>query len=244
MTAANLLESGLPTHLPAPLALSFDLDDTLWPIWSAIERAELVLHGWLTEHAPATAARYDAAGLRALRNAVADRHPEWGHDLSRIRRVSLQEALTLSGDDPSLTDAGFEVFFDARQQVTLYPDVPDALDRLARRFPLIAVTNGNSELDRVGLDGVFQDSLSAFRIGVAKPHPKIFLAACERLGVEPGRVLHTGDDLMLDVNGALDAGLQAVWLRREVGMEEPAPPLKAPYRVFDNLTRLADALGC
>jgi len=243
MTAGKLLESGLPTQLP-PLALSFDLDDTLWPIWVAIERAERVLHAWLVEHAPATAAQFDAAGLRAVRNAVADRHPEWGHDLSRIRRMSLHEALTVSGDDPSLTDAGFEVFFDARQQVTLYPEAREALDRLARRFPLIAVTNGNSELDRTGLDGLFQDSLSAFRVGVAKPNPRIFLAACERLGLAPGRVLHVGDDLMLDVNGALEAGLQAAWLRREVAVDEPAPPLNAPYRVFDNLTRLADALGC
>ena len=243
MTASKLSESVLPTN-PPPLALSFDLDDTLWPIWPAIERAEQVLHGWLAEHAPATAARYDAAGLRALRNAMADRHPEWGHDLSRIRRASLCEALTLAGDDPSLTDAGFDVFFEARQQVTLYADAREALDRLAQRFPLIAVTNGNSELDRMGLDGLFQDSISAFRFGAAKPDPRIFLAACDRLGVAPGRMLHVGDDLILDVNGALEAGLQAVWLRREVAVDEPAPPLNAPYRVFENLAGLADALGC
>ena len=73
MTAANLLESGLPTHLPPPLALSFDLDDTLWPIWSAIERAEQVLHGWLTDHAPATAARWAAPPATAQRCAPARR---------------------------------------------------------------------------------------------------------------------------------------------------------------------------
>lgn len=243
MTSGNLTESGLPTN-PPPLALSFDLDDTLWPIWPTIERAERVLHGWLGQHAPATAARFDAAGLRALRNAVGERHPEWGHDLSRMRLESLREALVLAGDDPSLAEGGFVVFFEARQQVTLYADARDALHRLAARFPLIAVTNGNSELTRVGLDTLFRDSLSAIRFGVGKPDPRIFLAACERLGAAPGRVLHIGDDLMLDVNGALGAGLQAVWLRREVGVDEPAPALGAPYRVFDNLTRLADALGC
>ena len=33
-------------------AISIDLDDTLWPIWPTIERAERVLHDWLTGHAP------------------------------------------------------------------------------------------------------------------------------------------------------------------------------------------------
>mgnify|MGYP003353772201 CR=1 FL=1 len=34
-----------------PRALTLDLDDTLWPVWPAIERAEAVLHDWLKAHA-------------------------------------------------------------------------------------------------------------------------------------------------------------------------------------------------
>src|SRR6218665_1634283 len=116
MTAGTLPESGLPT-IPPPLALSFDLDDTLWPIWPTIARAEGLLHAWLATHAPRTAQRFDAAGLRALRNDIARRHPEWGHDLSRMRRESLREGLSLAGDDPALAEPAFEVFFEARQQV-------------------------------------------------------------------------------------------------------------------------------
>ena len=33
-------------------AISLDLDDTLWPVWPAIERAERVLHAWLVKEAP------------------------------------------------------------------------------------------------------------------------------------------------------------------------------------------------
>lgn len=243
MQIGNPPERQLPAISP-PAALSFDLDDTLWPIWPTIERAERLLHAWLTEAAPATARRFDTAGLRALRNTVAQQHPEWGHDLSRMRRESLREALVQAADDPALAEPGFAVFFEARQQVELYADARDGLLRLAKRFPLVAVTNGNSDLARVGLDHLFQASFSAQRFGVGKPDARIFHAACAHLGVAPADVLHVGDDLLLDVNGALDAGLQAVWLRRGEPAAEPPPGLTAPYHVFDELGPLADALGC
>jgi putative hydrolase of the HAD superfamily len=55
--------------IPARIrALTLDLDDTLWPVWPAIQRAEAALHGWLLRHAPATAARFDVVALRALRD--------------------------------------------------------------------------------------------------------------------------------------------------------------------------------
>lgn len=242
MTASNSPEAARPAIDP-PRALSFDLDDTLWPIWPTIERAERLLHGWLANEAPATAARFDPAGLRALREEVALRSPHWAHDLTRMRRESLREALARAGDDVALAEPAFEVFFEARQQVVLFDDARAGLERLARRYPLIAVTNGNSDLARVGLDGLFVENISASRFGVGKPDPRIFRAACERLGQAPADVLHVGDDLVLDVTGALDAGLQAVWLNRG-GSAEGAPALNAPYHVFEDLDRLALALGC
>ena len=52
-------------------AITLDLDDTLWPIWPTIARAEAVLLDWLAEHAPATRALHaSTAALRALRDRV------------------------------------------------------------------------------------------------------------------------------------------------------------------------------
>ena len=50
----------------APLAITLDLDDTVWPIAPVIARAEAALDGWLREHAPATARRWPADAMRAL----------------------------------------------------------------------------------------------------------------------------------------------------------------------------------
>jgi len=55
-------------------AITLDLDDTLWPIWPVIERAEQALHEWLEAHCPRTAARFPIVEMRALRASVADAH--------------------------------------------------------------------------------------------------------------------------------------------------------------------------
>ena len=222
-----------------PRALTLDLDDTLWPIWPTIERAESVLHAWLQVHAPATAQRFDRAGLRSLRDAVAAESPHWLHDLSAIRTESLRRALLLAGENPALSQAAFEVFFEARQQVVLYDDALVALERLARRYPLMALTNGNADLERIGLAPFFRGSVTARGLGVAKPDRRIFHHACAEMGCEPAQVLHIGDDFELDVKGALNAGLQAVWLRRE--SHGPADA-REEVSVFSDLTALADAL--
>jgi FMN hydrolase / 5-amino-6-(5-phospho-D-ribitylamino)uracil phosphatase len=228
--------------MTAIAALTLDLDDTLWPVWPAIERAEERLMHWLAEHAPATAAVHDRATLRALRNAVALEQPGWQHDLSRIRLESIRRALAGQGDNPALAEAAFEVFFAERQRVEFFADVIPALDRLAARWPIIALSNGNADVGCIGLGRYFRGAVSAREFGVGKPDAAIFLAACERAGAAPGAVLHIGDDGELDVDGALGAGLRAAWVARP-DLPPPARPRGTPHHRVDDLLVLADQLG-
>jgi 2-haloalkanoic acid dehalogenase type II len=220
-------------------AITLDLDDTLWPVWPAIERAEAALQGWLRLHAPKTAARFDLDGMRDMRATVTAEHPALAHDLSALRRESIRRMLGASGEAPALAEPAFEAFFAARQRVDLYDDALPALQRLARRWPLLALSNGNADIARIGLSPWFQGSLAARDIGVGKPDPRIFQAACERLGCQPDEVLHVGDDLALDVHGALAAGLQAAWICRAA----PVTPQPAPCWQGADLTSLVAALG-
>lgn len=230
--------------IPARIrALTLDLDDTLWPVWPAIERAEGALHGWLLRHAPATAACFDLAGLRALRDQVSRERPEWSHDLSALRRESVRMALAAASEDESLAEAAFEVFFAERHRVDFYPDVLEALQRLSSAYPLLALSNGNAELARVGLAPWFRGSLSAREFGVGKPDRRIFAEACRRLGFAPDEVLHVGDDLELDVRGAHDAGLQVVWVCRGDRREGQGAGIDGVVSVCD-LHALAEKLGC
>jgi putative hydrolase of the HAD superfamily len=50
--------------------------------------------------------------------------------------------------------------------------------------------------------------------GKTKPHPSIFRAVLELLDVEPHEALMVGDTVADDIEGARDAGLQAVLVDR------------------------------
>lgn len=196
-------------------AITLDLDDTLWPVWPTIARAEAALAGWLAAHAPATAALFgDAQALRALRVRMNELRPDLRHDLSALRRESIRMALSDAGDDPQLAEPAFDFFFAERQRVDLFDDALVTLDFLAARYPVVAVSNGNADVQRIGIGRYFAASLSATTLGVAKPDVRIFHAAAQAAGVEPGAVLHVGDDALLDAQGALGAGMQAAWLNK------------------------------
>jgi FMN hydrolase / 5-amino-6-(5-phospho-D-ribitylamino)uracil phosphatase len=194
-------------------AISIDLDDTLWPIWPTIERAEAVLLQWLTEHAPATATLFSSTeSLRAIRNQMVALRPDLVHDLSALRRESIRLALTQAGDEPDLAEPAFDLFFAERQRVELFADAHDTLAFLAARYPVVALSNGNADVHRIGIGHYFKASISATAFGIAKPDARIFHAAASAAQVQPHEVLHVGDDAALDVQGALAAGMQAIWL--------------------------------
>lgn len=194
-------------------AITIDLDDTLWPIWPTIARAEAVLLQWLTDHAPATATLFSSTeSLRAIRNQMVSLRPDLLHDLSALRRESIRLALTQAGDEPALAEPAFELFFAERQRVELFADAHDTLAFLAARYPVVALSNGNADVHRIGIGHYFKASISATAFGIAKPDARIFHAAASAAQVQPHEVLHVGDDAALDVQGALAAGMQAIWL--------------------------------
>lgn len=223
-------------------AITLDLDDTLWPIWPTIARAESVLQAWLAEHAPATRALYAEPGaLRAIRDRMDQLRPDLRHDLSALRRESIRLALSHAGDDPALAEPAFEVFFAERQRVELFEDALPALEYLSSRWPVVALSNGNADVRRVGLGRYFHASISAREAGVAKPDARIFHQGARAAGADPGDVLHIGDDAQLDGLGALQAGLQTVWLNREGAAWPHAGP--APHATVGSLNDLRRLLA-
>lgn len=222
-------------------AISLDLDDTLWPIWPTIARAEQVLHDWLALNAPSTASRYATPhALRELRNEVERQRPELAHDMTALRRESIRAALSSAGDDPALTEPAFELFIAERHNVSFFPDALPALEMLAARYPLVSLSNGNADPARMGLAPFFVASVAALKVGVAKPHARIFHVAAEAVGVKPHEVLHVGDDMLLDVLGARAAGMQAVWINRE-GVHWPHE--ERPHLELPDLSGLVEALA-
>lgn len=223
-------------------AVSIDLDDTLWPIWPTIERAERVLLQWLQTHAPATAQLLQTAeAVRAVRNEIGSLRPDLAHDLNGLRRESIRLALTRAGDDHGLAEPAFDTFFAERQRVDLFDDALPALEFLAARWPIVALSNGTADVHVVGLGQFFHASVSAHRVGFAKPDARIFALAAEAAGVPIDSVLHIGDDAMLDVKGAMDAGMHAVWLNRG-GVDWPHEGA-SPHATVASLAQLCQGLA-
>ena len=203
-------------------ALSFDLDDTLWPIAPTILHAERTLQHWLQTRVPEIAALWPIERMRALRDEVATRAPEIAHDYSAQRLRSLHEVLADQPDCERLAEDAFATFYAARNQVTLFDDAAISLKHLSARYRLASLSNGNADLERIGLSQYFELRLSARDVGVMKPDAAIFTHLCQALALAPAQIAHIGDDHELDVLGAQRAGLFAVWLNRD-GRDWPHP---------------------
>jgi len=221
-------------------AITLDLDDTLWPVDGVITRAEQILHAWLERNAPGVARALPPPEFLLYRRALAQELTHLAHDYTTLRREALKRALTTHGEDPTLAETAMDVFLAARNQVELYPDALDALRRLSARYPVVVLTNGNADVERIGIHGYFTGVVSARSAGMAKPDARIFHLACSIAGHPPRNVLHVGDDAELDVRGAAGAGVRTAWINRNRGAW-PGEPLDSLE--FHDLAALCDWLG-
>jgi FMN phosphatase YigB (HAD superfamily) len=215
-------------------AITLDLDDTLWPIEPVMLRAEQRLDAWLREHCPPVADAYPIPAMRALRDQVAAANPDLAHDFTSQRLLCLRSALTPLGYGETHVEQAFAEF---------YGDALPALERLAARFPLVSLSNGNADLERIGIARFFRFSISSRKFGKAKPAAEIFHAACAGLDLRPDEVLHVGDDPLTDVIGASQAGLRSAWLNRKGEAWTHAVSPDLTIRDLDELARALEAVA-
>ncbi len=222
-------------------AITLDLDDTLWPVWPVIERAEKALEDWLGPRAPMTTVLFSNAATRQeIRAHVVCLRPDLTHNLSAIRREMIRVALFRSGEDTLLADEGYNVFFEERNRVVLFEDALSTLEFLSKRYPLVALSNGNADIGRIGIKPYFQAGINAQEFGIGKPDPRIFHAAAAAVDTSPMNILHIGDDPVLDVLGALNVNMQTVWLNRAAS---PWTHEQTPHATVSNLNQLCVAIA-
>lgn len=200
-----------------PLRLiTFDLDDTLWPVGPVIMRAEHRMRDFLDAHAPIVNQRFDRDGMTALRDRVLKQHPQLVHDISTLRRLILKAALEACHypDVETLAEQAFAAFLDARHDVEYFEDALDTLAYLSRHYTLGALSNGNADIARLGLDQYFSFHLSAESVGRRKPEPEMFERALQEAGVGPDAAVHVGDHVDDDIRGAANVGMSTIWVNR------------------------------
>ena len=99
-----------------------------------------------------------------------------------------------------------------RSHINVPKNTHQVLTELAQKIPLIAITNGNANPLSCGLGQYFSHILKAGPDGRSKPYPDMFDKASSLLNLPHEKILHVGDHLVTDVEGAVNSGLQACWI--------------------------------
>ena len=222
-------------------AITMDLDDTLWEIHPVIHRAERRLYKWLGEHYPRITDKFSRNAIIEQRKEIALEFPQQDHDYTFLRRTVLGRIGVAANYGEQFVDEAMEVFDAVRNDVVVFPEVRPALEELRNDYRLIAVTNGNSNLQKIGIDDLFHDVVTASNAGVAKPAPKIFDVAVRAGGAKAHQTLHVGDHPEIDVEGARAAGLRSVWVNRS-GQRWPNEFAK-PDGIVTHVGQLQSLLG-
>ncbi len=196
--------------------VTFDLDNTLWDVEPVLLRAEQTQYEWLEAHRPAVTSRYDQNGLRHLRVQTWQAHPELAHHISDMRRQSLYEVQILCGYDEQTArrgaDGAFDAFLKVRHQVEPYEKALEVLERLAERYTIGALTNGNADVYKADIGEYFDFAYTAEQLGASKPLPDMFHASLKKTGARPEQFVHVGDNPEHDIQGAREVGFNTVWM--------------------------------
>lgn len=149
-----------------------------------------------------------------------------------LHRKVYVEVLRSSGVPDPQADGLYARLIDP-DQWTPYPDTAEVLSRLSEQGVKVGVISNiafdiRPAFDRLDISKHVDEFLLSYLEEVIKPDPKIFLRACERLGVAPEEALMVGDSEEAD-GGAAGVGCQ-------VAIVDPAPTAERP-------TGLIDAVG-
>jgi len=217
--------------------VTFDLDNTLWDVDAVIRNAERVTRQWFDARIPELYTTLTSDDLLAIRKRIVDERPELAHNLSRIREAVFEQAIATVGrnadESRRLAAEAFQLFLAERHKVSFFDDALDMLERLARRHRLGALTNGNADISRLGLDRFFRFAFCAADVGAAKPAPEMFRAALLHADVREHQMIHVGDNPIDDIRGAADLGISTIWVNFEARNPEAPPATRVVHRLKD-----------
>lgn len=223
-------------------AISFDLDDTLYENFSIILQAEKSLVDYMHDQYPITK-NLDKNFWREQRKQQIHAEPNLKHDMSQLRRLTLksgfaQLGLTNSALDEA-TEKCYQHFYFERSNFRLNENIHSLLKTLSSQLPLVAITNGNVNLQQIGLDSYFSACFNANIKLPMKPDIAMFEAAQLYLNIPHKHILHVGDNLEKDIYGALKAGFQAAWYAHDRVMNLNHEPMQVvPHVQLKQLEQL------
>jgi FMN hydrolase / 5-amino-6-(5-phospho-D-ribitylamino)uracil phosphatase len=163
-------------------------------------------------------ASYDDAREAAALNLK--RHPELLHDDTIWHRFTEEIFVGMGGPEEIASECATEIEqgWEVSENFELFEDVLPVLEELRRaELRLGLVSNGIRDLNEfVAHHKLDVDAIVGSRAhGYVKPHPTIFQAALEELGLAAADAVMVGDSLEEDVEGAQALGMRAILMDRQ-----------------------------
>ena len=195
--------------------ITLDLDDTLWPNKKVIVDAENAWLNFILTKFPNLIDEFSEESLSRVRVDLVEADPSLKNDLTKFRKEIIKETLLRSGvesvDAIYYSNESFNEFFKIRNKVQLYTDAKKILERLYREVIIGALSNGNADLEIIGISNFFKFSLSAKDVKSNKPSPPHFIKALELADCEAQEALHIGDCPVNDIGGARNCNFNTIW---------------------------------
>jgi len=226
--------------------VTFDLDNTLWDNNPVLLRAEQACYDYLQQHAPQIPARYSLADLARLRMSMMEESPQLAAQVSKVRKLAMRRVLEETGHEtaliPPLVEQAFNRFHEERNKVELFEHTVPLLGNLQKKYQLGSITNGNSDLQKIGIAEYFSFSLSAEKVGAKKPRPNIFHAALHKANISPHEMVHIGDHHDDDISGAQQLGIHTIWFNPQKLRWENESDKTPPTAIVHCLSEIPDVL--
>jgi putative hydrolase of the HAD superfamily len=202
-------------------AISFDLDDTLYsnrPVMVAIEQKMIAYFARLL---PDSDILFDHIFWSTFREMAVKEQPKLSHDVVLIRLVTYRLGFISLGFTAKEADVNAQnalaYFIHCRSDFNVPETSKNLLASLSKKYPLVAISNGNVDTNKLGLSQYFK---AVYHAGFQaddtlfhqKPQTTMFDIACKNLGIKPIELLHVGDCGRSDILGAHRSGCQTAWL--------------------------------
>jgi putative hydrolase of the HAD superfamily len=233
-----------------PAGILIDLDDTI------VDDSGTVEGCWADACAEA-ARRVPGLDAAVLQREIATYANWWWSDGERIKRgrLDLQAAtLEIFGDvmgQHGCTDADIVTdiakFYRAlrNERATVFEGAIETLEELrVRGIRLGLMTNGDgpaqrAKIERFGLAPYFEHVVIEGEFGCGKPDRRVFGSLLATLRVKPHETWAVGDNLEVDVFGAMDVGIHGIWVDAS-GRGLAAGAARRPDRVIASLSELVN----
>jgi len=165
------------------------------------------------------------------------------NEVAKQRRIDLKEIpsqerfkimLCLLGHAPhEITDAVTETITKAhmaqlQEAFEVRPETLEVLEWATARYRTAMISNFAyapalyDALDRFGIRSAFETVMVSVEVGWCKPHRIIFDQTFQRMRIRPSEALFVGDQMYIDVYGALSCGMDVVWIQTE--RQDWSPP--------------------